>query len=201
MTQNPHIARCPSADMSPDRSIPNLWTFWAANPPSSHTYEQVRDPKYFGAFRTRYPKSPRANDGGLRIGDVIYVRPKDNSYQAELLVVDMPDGMDEVHTREISKVDFVSKDVPSGYSIKHYGPHRGWCIEINDVMIETGFVTHEQATNRAKWFEQQNAAQERVAAARAKTVTEEGEKPTRGRGRRKKSEEVDEEAEVVEEAA
>lgn len=191
------IPRCPSADMQVDRSIPNLWTYWAANPPEQFTYEDVCSPKFFGAFRTRYPKSPRANDAGLRIGDVICIRPKHNTFQAELVVVDIPDGMDEVHTREISKVDFVSEDIPSGYSIKWYGLSRGWTIELNGSLIEGGFTTQEQAVMRAKWFEAQNAVQERVAIARAKKPSDEG--APKPRGRRKKAD-IEAEAQETEAA-
>lgn len=185
--KNKSVPRCPANDMQVDRSIPNLWTCWAANPPSHFTYEDVCDPKFFGAFRTRYPKAPRANDAGLRIGDIICVRPKNCTFQAELVVVDIPEGTDEVYTREISKVDFVCEDVPKGYEIKDYGVVRGWTIELNGQIIECNFVTQEQAVIRAKWLDAQNAVHERVSRARQSVASATDSQP-KTRTRRKKTE-------------
>lgn len=183
------VQRCPSPNIAIDRSISNLWTIWACNPPIGHTYEDVCDPKYFGPHRTRFPKAPRANDGGLRIGDVICIRPQDNAWQAERVVTDIIEGSDDVFTEEINFVSFEAIDVPRGYEINHRGPQHRWCIELNGETIERGFVTAKSASARARYFEAQSNAHKRVAAAR--------EKPPAKRGRPPKNET----AEVSEDAA
>lgn len=161
------VKKCPSDCIDIAFSIPNAWTVWGCAPPAGTTYDDVSDPKYFGPHRTRYPKAPRANDRGIRIGDEMMIRPKDNAWQATRVVTDIIEGSDDVFTEEINFVSFAAEDVPRGYEINFRGQHK-WCIELNGDTIERGFQTAKSASFRARYFEAQADAQKRVATARKK---------------------------------
>lgn len=165
---NAHVARCPAVSFSVDRSVGELWTEFAAIAPAAHSFEDVCEPTYFGTFRTKFPKLAKPKDDGLRPGDFINVKAADNSWQARLVVRDVPEGLDQVHADVIWQVKFDAKDIPEGYSIDFRGPHRGHVITLNGEEIETGFVTAESARRRIDFYEATNKATQRVERARAK---------------------------------
>ena len=159
--------RCPKNQCQIDRSVGDLWTEFAVISPAAHTYDEVRHPKYFGALRTRDPKSARPVDDGIRIGDIIRVRAQDFSWQAELSVRDIPAGMDEVHTAELKFVSFAAEDVPEGFKLEYRGV-RGWLILMGGEVIDEGFRTPELAAKEIRKLEQSRTVAEKVAKASAK---------------------------------
>ncbi len=161
------VPRCLSASFSVDRSVGVLWTEFACITPAAHSYEDVRNPKYFGGQRTRNPKSPRPTDTGLRVGDIIRIRAENGLWMAEFVVRDIPDGLDEVHTDELRFISFAADKVPEGYSLTWRGI-RGWVISLNGDIIEEGFRTEQSAGERIKWYERNRTTQEKVARAAAK---------------------------------
>lgn len=170
-------ARCPKNACQIDRSVGDLWTEFAAKTPAAHSYEQVRNPKYFGAMRTRDPRSARPVDDGIRIGDVIRVKCEDGSWQATLSVRDIPAGMDEVHTGQIEFISFAAEDVPEGFSLEYRGV-RGWLIKLNGEVIDEGFRTPEIAAKEIKKLELSRTVTERVSKATAKATKDKTTKST-----------------------
>lgn len=164
------VSKCPAKAFEVDRSVGELWTEYAAITPQQHSFEEVCHPKYFGALRVQNPRNPRPSDRGIRIGDIIHVRSEDRLWMARLVVREIPEGIDEVHTDVIEKVEFRAKSVPQGYQII-FRPHRQWCIYFNEEMIETGFTTEEQAGLRVQYFEEQRKAANRINEIDEKKTT------------------------------
>lgn len=164
--------RCPARAIQIDRSVGDLWTEFAAIIPAAHSYEDVRNPKYFGAQRTRDPRSPRPVDDGIRIGDIIRCRAQDFSWQAELSVRDIPAGMDEVHTAEVRFISFAAEDVPEGFQLKFFSEVRGWIIMLNGEVIDEGFRTPELAAKEIKKLENSRTIVEKMAKASEKGAKE-----------------------------
>lgn len=158
------IVRCPRQNFSVDRTVGrDLWTEWAAVAESSHTWEQVQHPRYFGAFRTTRPDSPRNSDSGLRVRDRIKVAAKDGSWVGELMVRNIVAGVDEVHTKVLSYMSFEAGDLPEGYKIENRGP-RGWVIYLNNVEVEPGFADPKQAADRIAYLTREKRIEARVEA-------------------------------------
>lgn len=122
-------------------------------------------PRYFGAFRSSRPDSPRNSDNGLRVRDRISVAAKDGSWVATLFVRAIPAGVDEVHTSVIEFLDMrASEELPEGYKIEHRSV-RGHVIFLNGAEVEAGFSSPEEAENRIRYLQRENAVHSRVAAA------------------------------------
>ena len=167
----PNTPRCSVIDFAVDRSVGHLWTEYAALIPVTHTLDDVLAATYFGALKSQRPKERRRpNDPGLWPGDYISVKAIDNSWQARLVVRDVPEGLDQVIVEMIpgTLVEFDAKDIPSGYEIQFRGPQAGHIIMLNGQEIERGFATPETARNRIEFFERTNKASARVATAKTK---------------------------------
>lgn len=171
------VKRCPRNNFDVDRTVgKDLWTLFAAIVPEGDTFEEVCMPRYFGAFRSSRPDSPRNSDNGLRVRDRISVAAKDGSWVATLFVRAIPAGVDEVHTSVIEFLDMrASEDLPEGYKIEHRSV-RGHVIFLNGVEVEAGFSSPEEAENRIKYLHRENGVKARVAqgerAGKAKVVKE-----------------------------
>ncbi|QDP64372.1 MAG: hypothetical protein GOVbin52_45 [Prokaryotic dsDNA virus sp.] len=165
------IPRMPGRDLTIDRSVGDLWTEFAGITPSAHSFEDVCHPKYFGGHRTRHPNKPRAQDNGLRVGDIINLRARNNLWQARLIVRDVPLGSDEVLTDILELVEFRAEDIPDGYEILHGGDVKGWRIMMGDEQIEAGFATEEAAGNRLKYLMAEDEVRRKIREAPKKVLS------------------------------
>ena len=159
--------RCPSTNVTLIRDIGTLWAEFAVLVPAAHSFEDACHAKYFGQQRSHKPNSARAEDSGIRVMDTIYARAEDRSWMAEFLVIAVPDGLDEVHTRVVRHQTFDAEGVPEGYEIKWTGSATGWAIASGDVVIEKGFMTAESANLRLKAL----LAQQEVMSSVARKTT------------------------------
>lgn len=113
---------------------------WVADPESKTPFDAVLEPQFWAHVSAK-----------LRPYDEVIVRAEDGSYYARLLVQDA--GRLFAKVAVLEKYDLAAVEVggadaiPSGYEIKHAGPHAKWrVVRLSDrAPVKDKFETKGQA--------------------------------------------------------
>lgn len=133
------VLRCPAKSIVIDRENAHC-AFYLAQVPPGHQIEDVMRPTYFGLVQN--------GRTGLRVGDIISVRPETYEWHLELMVRAVDPVLSVVTTSELWRKVFGEPALPPGWAIEYRGAEARHVILYEGEVKEGGFVTPEAAANR-----------------------------------------------------